>query len=324
MHNHDRNISRYLMLLFITLILISCQGAVRSYQTVRAPEPERGQYRQAINNAYLWLDRHPASFEHDGPLAILEEIIAFYVLRNNTEDISQREDYFNEIQKRVDLIASTKDYTVTHKEHTLFLTVTLIAEKIGINTPYFRKSIEDALLSDPLLYSQHITNTIWNILYLERLGYEPQMDIDTAMKQSNLQQESEKRVLFNLVSGQVNPLYLKPMIITAYFLTHEIFSLTDFGELPPPAIIADNKAFFAELLDRSIQWTVAIAHVDLLAELIMCVKMLNLEDVPSLNQGIAFILSKQEENGTFGITNPSLSNLYRHGVLVSMMALSMI
>ena len=40
--------------------------------------------------------------------------------------------------------------------------------------------------------------------------------------------------------------------------------------------------------------------------------------------GIDFILSRQEKDGSFGITNPSRSNNYRHGVLVSIMALSMV
>jgi len=141
---------------------------------------------------------------------------------------------------------------------------------------------------------------------------------------SVLQQELDQRLLFQLVSSPVNPEYVNPMTLTVYYLTHEIFSLTDFGELPPPSVIANNQAFFSQLFDKTIQWSMAIKHIDLLAELIMCVKMLDLKDVPSFQEGIEFVLSSQEDNGTFGITNPTLPNIYRHGILVSMMALSMV
>ena len=110
--------------------------------------------------------------------------------------------------------------------------------------------------------------------------------------------------------------------MTAYYMTHEIFALTDWGQLPSPPIVENNRIYFSKLFDKIIQWAITIHHIDILAELIMCVKMLDLKDVPSLNQGIEFILSYQEDNGTFGITNPSLPNIYRHGILVSMMALS--
>jgi hypothetical protein len=296
---------------------------VKSYQTAKTPGSEKDIYIQAINKAYLWLDLHPVDFEDGGCLAILEEIIAFYFLRNNTEDTSHKKKYFNEIQKRIDLIALKKDFKVQQKEYTVFLAVTMITEKLGINATDFRKNIEDQIISNPFLYSQHITNNIWNTVYLKRLGYDPPMDLERLMSQSVLQQELDQRLLFQLASGPVNPEYVNPMTLAIYYVTHELFSLTDFGELPPPSVIANNQVFFSGFFDKTIQWSMAINHIDLLAELIMCVKMLDLKDVPSIQQGIEFILSNQEDNGTFGITNPTLPNIYRHGILVSMMALSM-
>jgi hypothetical protein len=224
----------------------------------------------------------------------------------------------------INLIALKKDFKVQPKEYTVFLTVTAIIEKLKIQTIDFRKIIEDQLISDPLLYAQNITNNIWYTVYLKRLGYNPPMSLEILMPQSILQQELDRRLLFQLVNSPINPKYVNPMTLTTYYLTHEIFALTDFGELPSPPIIANNQAFFSNLFDKTIQWSMAIKHIDLLAELIMCVKMLDLKDVPSLQQGIEFILSNQENNGTFGITNPTLPNIYRHGILVSMMALSIV
>lgn len=320
----ERNITKSLIFLFCTLFLISCQGIEKSYQTAKTSGSEKDVYQQAIDKASQWINKHPATFEDEGAVVILEEIMAFYILWENTEDASQKKKYFNEVQKRINLIALKKDFNVQPNEHTLFLTITMIAEKLRIHTLNFRKIIEDQILTSPFLFTQNITNTIWITVYLKRLGYYSLMDMDRLMPQSNLHQELHQRLVYQYVCSPVNPIYKDTTIFTTYHMTHEIFSLTNFGEFPSPPVIENNKAFFSELFDKSIQWTMAINHIDLLGELIMCVKMLDLRDVPSLQRGIEYILSNQEDNGTFGITNPTLPNVYRHGILVAMMTLSMV
>jgi hypothetical protein len=310
--------------LFFTLFLISCRSAVKSNQTAGTPESEKDIYKQAIYKSYLWLDLHPAGFEDDGCLAVLEEIVSFNFLRNHTDDASEKKNYLKEIQKRVNLIALQEDFKVQPKEYTLFFTVAAICEELEIRTLDFRKIIEDQLISNPLLYSQHITSIIWITVYMEKLGYEPSIALESLMTESVLQDELNRGLLLQLVMSPINPIYVDPMTLTAYYLTHEIFALTDFGRLPPPPIITNNQAFFCRLIEETIQWSMAINHIDLLAEFIMCVKLLDLKDVPSFQQGVEFILSHQEENGTFGMTNPTLPSVYRHGILVCMMALSML
>ncbi|MGA1839482.1 MAG: DUF6895 family protein [bacterium] len=319
----QKNITKSLIFLFCTLFLISCQGIEKPYQTARTSGSEKDVYQQAIYKASKWINNHPPTFEDEGALVILEEIMAFYVLWKNTDNASQKKKYYNEVQKRINLIALKKDFNAQPKEHTLFLTVTMITEKLQIHTN-FRKIIEEQILTSPFLFTQHITNTIWVTVYLNRLGYHPLMELDSLMPQSNLYQELHHRLVYQYVCSPVNPIYKDTTTLTLYHMTHEIFSLTDLGELPSPPIIENNKAFFSELFEKSIQWTMAINHIDLLGELIMCVKILDLRDVPSLQQGIEYILSSQEDNGTFGITNPTLPNIYRHGILVSMMTLSMV
>ena len=320
----QRNITKSLIFLLCILFLISCQGIEKSYQTARTPGSEKNIYQHAIYNASQWINNHPATFEDDGSLVILEEIMAFYVLWRNTVNVSLKKKYFNEVQKRINLLASKKDFNVQPKIHTLFLTVTMIAEKLQIHTLNFRKIIEEQILNSPFLFTQNITNTIWVTVYLNRLGYQTLMNLDRLIPQSNLYQELHHRLVYQYVCSPVNPIYKDTTTLTLYHMTHEIFSLTNLGELPSPSIIENNKAFFSELFEKSIQWTMAINHIDLLGELIMCVKMLDLKDVPSLQQGIEYILSSQEDNGTFGITNPTLPDIYRHGILVSMMTLSIV
>ena len=324
MNGLERHIIKGLILFLPALFLISCQGAVKSHQTIKPPGSELDIYQQAIHKAYLWIDMHPAEFEDEGLLPILEEIIAFYMLWKNTKDPLQKMTYLNDVRARIDLLASKGDFEVQPKEYTVFLTVAMLVEKLQIRSLDFRKIIENQIISSPYLFSQQITNTIWNTVYLERLGYHPPMDLTNLIPRSNLHQELQQKLLFQLVSGPSHPIPTDTLILTVYHMTHEIFSLTHFGESPPPSFITDNQAFFAKFFDKTIQWAMAVNHIDLLGELIMCVKILDLKDVPSLQQGIEYILSTQEDNGTFGITNPTLPNVYRHGILVAMMALSMV
>jgi hypothetical protein len=323
MNRLNKNTSRWLIILLIAPFFISCLKVEKTYRTAKSIETEKHVNKQAIDKSYSWIERHPASFIDGGFVEISEELITFYILSNHTEDISQKKCYFKQIQKRVDLIATKKDFKVQPGEYTMLLAVAAITEKLKITSMDFRKVIEEQLISDPFFYHQHITSTIWNTVYLERLGYNPTKGLEELLPQGILSQEVQKRLLFQLVNSPLNPTYINPMTLTIYYMTHEIFSLTDFGEIPPPPVIANNQEFFSQLLDKAIEWAITRQHIDILAELIMCVKMLNFKDVPSVQGGIEFIISNQEDNGTFGITNPSRSNIYRHGILMSMMALSM-
>jgi len=309
--------------MLIPLLIISCTAPIKPQTTAQTETNFEKRRKEAIRSATSWIYEHPPNYTDGGLLEILEQIIALYILHNNTEDAQQKTECVNEIRKMLQFIASQEDFKVGPQEYTIFLTVTAITERLGIDVIDLRKVLEEQVISDPLLYSQNTTNAIWNTVYLERLGYSPSKVLEDLMPQSNLSQELNQRLLFHLVSGPINPAYINPMTITMYLITHEVFCLTDFGLLPPPAIIARDEVFFNQLFDKAIQWTIAIHHIDMLGELIMCVKMLDLKDVQSFDKGVDFIISSQEEDGSFGITNPSRQNVYRHGILVSIMALSM-
>lgn len=312
-----------MILIVVALFLCACQCPLKSYETARELDFEKEPYQQGIHKACLWLDKNPVNTEVEEPLAILEEVIAFYMLWKNTKDSSKKTKYIEKIQKRIDYFASKEDIKVQPKEYTLIFPITMIVEKLHIKSVDFRKIIEEQMMSSPALFSQNITNTIWITAYLERLGYEPPLDLKLLMDQSNIQQELNQKLLYHSFGSSMDQRYINNMVVTSYHITHEILSLTNWGELPPPPIIGDNKVFFSDFFNKGIQWAISINHIDLLGEFIMCVKMLDLKDVSFVQTGIEHILSNQEENGTFGITNPSLPNIYRHGILVSMMVLSM-
>jgi hypothetical protein len=308
-------------LILLSCVLLSCRSAVQTQPTAGTQESEAVS-QQVTQKAYQWLCTHQTDIEIEGRLPVLEEMMTFYVLWKNTTDASLKKTYLNEFRKRMDMITSIKDYQVHPMEYTGFLTVTFFAEKLNINTTGFRKIIIEQILPSPYLFSRGITSAIWSTVYLERLGYKCPTNLESLIAQSNFRQEAKQKLLFQAISGPLTSVNIDDLILTTYHITHEIFCLTNFGEYPQPSVIKKNKAFFSFFFDKAIRWTITIENVDLLGELIVCVKMLDIKDVPSLHQGIQYIISRQQDDGSFGVTNPSMPNVYRHGTIISMMALS--
>lgn len=306
----------WFIVLLLSLFLTSCQQ--RTSSDDRKTDTDR-----TIAKALSWVCGHPAHFADGGFIEISEEIITFYILSNHSEYKPKKNIYMREIEKRLDLIASKKDFKLQPPEYALFLVIAKISEKLGLKILNFKKIIEDQLLSDPLLYPPHVTTRIWNTLYLERLGYTTPMDLDYWVSNSTLSKEVHQQLLLQYVKAQFDPRYSETISMAIYDIAHEVFSRTDFGELTPPPIIRENRAFFSELFNECIAWAITAKHIEILAEVIKCVKILDLDNVPSLDRGIEFIVSQQKGDGSFGITNATRANVYRHGILVSIMALSL-
>lgn len=317
MQRRFKEIVCWCIVLSLSLFIISCQKG-------KSSDTQKDITEETIDNALMWIYGHPILFTMDlAFVEVSEEIIAFYILSENAKSPSQKDDYLRELQKRYDFIESKKDLKLNSREYTMLFAIAYIKEKLGLKTLDFRKIIEDQVLSDPLLYPPHITTSIWNTVYLERLGYNPPKALKDFMPLSTLSRELRERLLLQHIRSQFDPMLIDPIAITIYDMTHEIFSLTDFGELPPPLIIIENQAFFSGLFNEIINWSITAKHIDVLAEAIMCVKMLDLKDITNLQRGIDFIISSQQKDGSFGVTNPGRPNKYRHGILVSIIALSL-
>ncbi len=312
-------LSHYVPRWIIILIVISC---IFSCNLNNSAQSKKDKINKTIQKALGWIYGHPANFAAGGFIEIAEEIITFYILSNHPDTPSMKQKYLREIEKRLDLINSMTDFKVKPQEYRMFLVLALISERLGFKDYDFKKIIEDKILSDPLVYPPHITTNIWNTLYLERLGYNPRNTMKKLLPQSTLSKEVQEKLLFKHTNSTANPMFIDPISITIFDITHEILAITDFGTLPPPPIIIDNKDFFSELFNRSIIWAIDVKHIDVLAELIMCAKIMNLEKVPSLESGIDFIISNQKKDGSFGETNPNMPNILRHGILYSIIALS--
>lgn len=307
-------------LTILFLLTTSCLGKkIADYRKKRIS--------RSVQKAVGWVQRYPASFRDGMFLEIAEETITFYVMSRYAESSSEKKVYLEEIKKRLDLIVSNRELKIQPTDYTAFLAITAISEKLGLNYPTLRQIIESQLIPDPHLYpAAHLTTCIWSTVYLQRLGYTTPTPLEKFWPQSTLSKEVRQQLILQSSKAQKeNPdkRFVDSIALTVYDMTHEIFSLTDFGELPPPPLISEKQAFFSELFNHSIEWAITVTHEDVLAEIIMCVKMLNFKDVASVPRGVNYLISRQQKDGSFGISNPGRPNVYRHGVLMAMMALIM-
>jgi len=309
-------IRAHLLVLMVLLLTVSCQPGT---------DHEPDVLGTAVDEALTWAEAHPADLSDGGIIEVAEEIVAFHVLSRYAENAQAKDALRGKIVDRLDLIISAGEFTVQPQEVTMVLTLADIADELGLEqAEFFRRLIDEQLIPGNLLCPPHVMTCLWTALYMQRLGYPPSQPVAEILGQSTLAKEVRQRLLYQHAGSPADLQFINPTTITAYDLTHEVFALTDFGALPPPQIVVENRVFFSQLFDRLIEWAIAIKHLDILNEAIMCVKILDLEDVPSLQRGIEFTLSNQQGDGSFGVTNPARPNVFRHGVLVSTMALTMV
>ena len=90
-------------------------------------------------------------------------------------------------------------------------------------------------------------------------------------------------------------------------------------------LLEDEIEFLKDIIHKGVSEYIEKEQLDILAELIVCAKMLDYTDFQGFEEGIQFILNAQKDDGSFGIIERMAylgrPNLYRHGVLVALWAL---
>ena len=173
--------------------------------------------------------------------------------------------------------AKTRDYLEDDWSPVIYPLAAHIMDRFGQDISGYRVIIEDILAHHAALYTSSVSAQLWTALYLKRLGYVPPPAGSSALKRSRLVTELSTHDLMNRLDLAVRKGGNQAEDIAAiYDLTHEVFALTDFGALAPPAFIAQHRPYFNKLFDRALQWASAGQAVDILAELLICTELLHL------------------------------------------------
>jgi hypothetical protein len=296
-----------------------------------ATRAESGTIDQAVTRAMAWIEANPASLSETGLLEVVEELIAFYVLNNHSTDPAERAAYFVQVQKRQGLLvpynesnAKTRLYRDDPFAPVEYVLAAQIMKSFGMDTASYRVIIDDMVSTPALLDSAPVSMQLWTHLYLQRLGYAPAVSIEDLVKRSTLATEPHTQALLRDLTANRSAGYdAAPVVRALYDMTHQVFALTDFGALPPPALISGQRAYCGRLFDEAIAWASNAESIDILAELVVCARLLGLDEVPALPHALNVLIDQQLEDGSFGVTKPDRPNVYRHGVLTSIAALSL-
>ena len=186
----------------------------------------------------------------------------------------------------------------------------------------YRSIIDDMVANHPDLYPARDTMQLWIAVYMERLGYVTATPVAALLESSTLRRDPHNGTLLNRLELDGDEVSDRQATVQAvYDMTHEVFALTDFGALPAPAEMTAQRDYYAVLFDRAIRWAMKASEIDILAELLVSAHLLGLDDLPSMSAAVDLIVRVQEEDGSFGVTNPDRPNGRRHGVLTSVLAL---
>lgn len=102
-----------------------------------------------------------------------------------------------------------------------------------------------------------------------------------------------------IIAQRITPQALDEMDV--YRLTHEIFAVYEYGDRPQVDFFTkDDRIYLRSALTDLIRTYIGKRDLDLAAELITCMSLLNWQSEPICNQAIAFLLSGQNPDGSFG------------------------
>lgn len=85
-----------------------------------------------------------------------------------------------------------------------------------------------------------------------------------------------------------------------YYLTHEIFALTDYASQPLPAIAPEDRAYLVRVLPFYTLFYCSLGNLDIAAELLSCLHAAGMEDTWGYQDGIRTLVERQNPDGSFG------------------------
>jgi hypothetical protein len=284
---------------------------------------------QAIDKAVHWLDGHPASVWNNELMEVVEEIMFFYALHSTPGYEAERPYFLREMDSRNKAIKAYLAKTAYMQRHLqgdwaalTYPPLAHILSEVGLETDMYRVIIDDLVSRERHLAPPRNAMRLWITIYLVRLGLVPDSSMQDLLNNSSLQQDPETHILLDYFTDQVAASQdVHATIQLVYNMTHEIIALTDFGALPVPPVMMAQRTHYAQLIDAAIGWATRESALDVLAELVFCAHLLDLGDLPAQPAALALIISKQQADGSFGVTNPNRPNGVRHGVLTSLLAL---
>jgi len=258
-----------------------------------------GRYVQARKRALAYLDRltvDPVALRQQGIKGKkkLVELLDAYVAASRRADAKERQQLLQRFQRAAAVTAppayhdmATVEDKQFRQDATSYLRACYLMEKMGLNARAYRTEIQKIRLRlDAHLGQRGSHQRMAFSWYYRHFGF----PLPPALRDP---------LSASIVAHRLNPYRLT--ISQGYDLTHEVFVPFDYGgKLQTEQFSAADRAYLRRALE--IQATVQIArrNVDLLGELLMCLRLLGDTDLAVYRDGLAFVLSSQRPSGAFG------------------------
>lgn len=173
------------------------------------------------------------------------------------------------------------------QDSTSYLRVAVLLERVGIDTALYREKIREA---QPRLDAQmserggHQRRAFHN--YYVHFGLKEPFPLEPSLA-------------LGIVARRPPPAGLTRDQV--YELTHDVYAAFDYGEdLAHDPFDAESKAYLRAAIPALIARHVAAKDPDVTGELVECLGYLGMEDEPAYLDGLTFVLSSQNVDGSFG------------------------
>jgi len=292
-----------------------------------AIQPTLADVDAAIARGTGWLAQHPASVSDGGLPDMLDEALGYYVRRNLSRDVAERERLAEQLQAHMARLGGLPEFeqwvyrgrkNLTDYYH-LVLAAHLL-ETAGEPDDLRAEIITQA--RSVLRMVQHCdpTKRLTIALFLQHLGADPGISLPVILANSRIERIAQG------LAPQLPPRGAPAQLHTAaslelYALVHEVVALTDFGRLPATPWLAQRRAALAGRLGEAVAWAAAGGNFDLTAELLMSARLLREPLTGNYRDAVQAIIAGQQDDGSWGSHTTRRENKQRHAVLTATTAL---
>jgi hypothetical protein len=315
--------------------LTACEEALQVQEqrvTQAVLEENRKRYDEALQKARQWLDgikidpTELRKFEHTikGKKKLVELIDSYYRLAMIAEP-SEKEKIKTITRERIKSVYEKSYHNMAdisdqefREDATSYMRGCYLLEKMGFDMSFYRTEMLKVL---PRLNSHMRQRGSHQRMafhwYYRYFGYKEPFDLAKGFE-------------IGVIASRKDPYKLSWLEV--YNLTHEVFVPYEYGEkLDANFFNPADRRYLRRAFNVLIPYFIKIDNPDILAELITCIRMLQMTDLSVYRDAILFLLNSQRPNGAFGNYEQKRAeygdyveiNYYLHTTDVAIDALSM-
>jgi hypothetical protein len=276
-------------------------------------ENNEARYHGAVERAKAWLDAlsiDPIALRQQGikgKKKLAEQLDAYYRLLRIV-DPTEKASIRNRIEQVVAVTYKPEYHDMGKvsdaqfkEDATSYLRIALLMDRLALDTRTYREEIRaiqprlDAQMKSRGSFQQATFG--WYYTYF---GLAEPFPLKDALQTG-------------LIARRADPAKLGRM--ETYFLTHEIFVPFEYGEkLDADPYTEEDKRYLRNALDLLTEEYVSRRDPDIVAELVTCLRCLRFVDSPSFRFGLEYLLDNQNQDGSWGNLEKTLSTYGKTGI----------